>query len=87
VSLSALSSTPSASIPDDDPLLQVYAKCRCGRRSTNVRIFASVAKRISEAELMDDGFKVGTWWCWRCQTIAILTARALHFSEYVRRIP
>jgi hypothetical protein len=69
--------------PDDPSLLTVYVRCGCGRRSTNLRISLTAAKAITGAELFRDGDEVGTWWCWRCKTVGVLTARALHFSGFI----
>lgn len=77
-----MASAMAAHLPDD-PLLEVYVRCGCGRRSTNVRIYRSSAVRIAKAELFEDGYKIGTWWCWRCRSVGILTARAMHFSGFI----
>jgi hypothetical protein len=65
----------SAHVETGDPLLDVHATCGCGRRNTNVKLFASFVEKVRSKVPLDGEDRVGTWWCWRCRTVAILTAR------------
>lgn len=62
-----------------DELVDVHAICGCGRRNINVKLYASAVVAMQQIGFAGER-KVGTWWCWRCRRVTILTARALHIA-------
>ncbi len=63
-----------------EELLPVYAKCGCGKRAINVKLYPAAVAVMQKACAFEQDDRIGTWWCWRCKEIGILTAKSLHIA-------
>lgn len=59
----------------------VHVQCGCERgRNIPVRIFAAAAALVRAGATLDPNTPVASYWCWRCKTTVVLTARDLYLA-------